>query len=92
MNKLLDKVVASVKNGMLWNEFICSLTKEELKKYLNSEDWYNFQADEIIDCEKNYDRLLKENQDNDVHVYIDEKYQGCTERIKGMFIYRNGAI
>lgn len=92
INGLLDKVVASVKNSMSWNEFICSLTKEELKTYLNSEDWYNFQAEEIIDCEKIYDRLCKENPDKDVHVYIDKEYQGCTERMKDMFIYRNRAI
>ena len=50
---LLMKVVERIKNEISWNEFICSLTKEELKEYLNSEDYYIFLADEFIDGEKN---------------------------------------
>lgn len=89
---LLMKVVDHIKKETSWNEFICSLTKEELKDYLNLEDYYLYHADEFIDCEKIYGRLCKENPDNNVHVYIDKEYQGCTERMKDMFIYRNGAI
>ena len=90
MNKttLLMKVVDHIKKETSWNEFICSLTKEELKEYLNLEDYYTYKADEFIDCEKIYDRLCRENPDKDVHVYIDENFQGITGRTKRMFIFK----
>ena len=89
---LLMKVMDRIKKETSWNDFICSLTKEELKEYLNSEDYYTYRADEFIDCEKIYWRLCEENPDKDVHVYIDENFQEITERIKCMFIFRNGSI
>lgn len=89
---LLMKVVDHIKKETFWNEFICSLTKEELKEYLNSEDCYTHHAEELIDCEKIYDRLCEENPDKDIHVYIDKNFQGITERTKCMFIFRNGSI
>ena len=89
---LLMKVVDHIKKETSWNEFICSLTKEELKDYLNSEDYYLYHAEEFIDCEKFYYRLCEENPDKDVHVYIDEIFHGIAERAKCMFIFCNGSI
>lgn len=89
---LLMKVVDRIKKDISWNEFICSLTKEELKDYLNSEDYYLYHAEEFIDCEKIYSRLCEENPDKDVHVYIDENFRGLTEKTKHMFIFQNGCI
>lgn len=86
------KVVDRIKKETSWNEFICSLTKEELKDYLNSEDYYTYHAEEFIDCEKIYSRLCEENPDEDVHVYINKYFEGITERTKRMFIFRNGSI
>ena len=71
---LLMKVVDHIKKETSWNEFICSLTKEELKDYLNLEDYYLYHAEEFIDCEKIYNRLCEENPDNNVHVYIDKNF------------------
>ena len=89
---LLMKVVVHIKKETSWNEFICSLTKEELKEYLNSEVHYIYHAEEFIDCEKIYNRLCEENPDKDVHVYIDENFQGITGRTKRMLIFCNGSI
>ena len=89
---LLMKVVDYIKKETSWNEFICSLTKEELKDYLNSEDYYLYHAEEFIDCEKFYYRLCEENPDKDVHVYIDENFQGIDEKTKCMFIFCKGSI
>ena len=89
---LLMKVMDRIKKETSWNEFICSLTKEEFREYLNSENHYTCRAEEFIDCEKFYYRLCEENPDKDVHVYIDKNFQGITERTKCMFIFRNGSI
>ena len=45
---LLMKVVDHIKKETSWNEFICSLTKEELKDYLNLEDYYTYHAEKFI--------------------------------------------
>lgn len=89
---ILQKVIANIKEGYDWNKLICSMTKEELKEFVHSEEHYMYVANDYIRCEALMERLKRENPDMHVHLYLDADYRGTTNRIKKFFLYFNGQI
>lgn len=87
-----QKVIANIKEGYDWNNLICSMTKDELKEFVNSEEHYMYIANDHIRCEALMERLKRENPDMHVHLYLDADYRGTTNRIKHFFLYFNEQI
>lgn len=89
---LNEQVLKFYKKEIEWNEFICSLSKYELKDFLNSEDSYMYSAQETDNVQKLLKRLKEENPDSDIHCYMMRDFEGTTGRWKSIFFYQNDMV
>lgn len=89
---LNEQVLKFYRKEIEWNEFICSLSKYELKDFLDSEDSYMYSAQETDNVQKLLKRLKEENPDSDIHCYMVRDFKGITGRWKDIFFYQNGMV
>ena len=89
---LNEQVLKFYKKEIEWNEFICSLSKYELRDFLDNEDSYMYSAQETDNVQKLLKRLKEENPDSDIHCYMMRDFEGITGRWKAIFFYQNDMV